>query len=364
MRNNQTSKMTALAMAATFTLAACGGGGGSSTPATPAVPASSSTAATSGVPPQTSVAAATYTAGSFQATAFALLNNYRNAVGVGLLAQDPVLDQSSQAHSLYTFSNLSTGVMTSLSHDEVVGNANYYADTPLLRAQKAGAPAAEWIGENIAAGTKQATDAAAAQDCIGQALASVYHLADLLANQQTVGYGYMPGTTAYPLYTCTTDFGISTGVVGAPGPNSFSYIGGQQIATNVVVHSPYTSEAGVALAMRAESPNPAPDLPAPGRPILVRVNSENMDILTVSQFTVADSTGAAVAGRILVPTSAKAGSTAATVADPNSILANGTAVFLPLAPLKANTTYTVTFSGTRSGSALSTPPWSFTTAAS
>jgi hypothetical protein len=361
----QTYKMTALTIAVSLVLAACGGGGGggssSTAPATPVAPLPSNPS--SGVAPVTSVATPTYAANSFQLTAFNLVNNYRNAMGVGMLSQDPVLDTSAQKHSLYMFSNLSTGVVTALSHNEIGGNANYYADTPLLRAELAGAPTTEFIGENIAAGNSIANPAADAADCIGQALASVYHLADLTYTQQTVGLGYAPGTTAYPLYTCTSDFGTTTGVTGTPGANQSSATGGQQIPTTALVHSPFSNETGVALAMRPEIDNPAPDLPAPGRPVLVRVNAvEGIDTLTVSQYSLTDNTGAAVAARILVPSSATAGSTATTVADPNNLLPSGVAVLLPLAALKGNTTYTVTFSGARDGVAVAAT-WSFTTAA-
>ena len=70
-----------------------------------------------------------------------------------------------------------------------------------------------------------------------------------------------------------------------------------------------------------------------------------------------------MAARILVPSSAQASSTASTVADPNNLLPNGTAVLLPLAPLNANTTYTVTFNGARDGVALPATSWTFTTGA-
>jgi hypothetical protein len=363
-------KLTAAVTAATLALVACGGGGGSGNNTSPAAPASGAstpggTQPTSGVAPQTSVATPTYAADSFHLAAFNQVNAYRNAMGVGMLSQDPVLDTSAQAHSLYMFTNLSTGVITALPHDEIAGNANYYGDTPLLRAQKAGAPASEFIAENIAAGiaTSSAGAAAAAADCIGQALASVYHLVDLTYTQQTIGFGYTPGTSAYPVYTCTSDFGTSTGVSGTPGPNTSSSVGGQQILTSALVHSPYTSETGVALALRLEVPNPAPDLSAPGRPVLVRVNAQQgIDMLTVSAYALTDGSGATVASRILVPASAVAGSTATTVADPNGLLPSGTAVLVPLQPLKANTTYTVTFSGARDGSAVSST-WTFTTAA-
>ena len=361
MKTSSTLRFTALAVATSFVVAACGGGGGgdsgSSAPAVPpAAPASS------GIPPQTSVPAATYGTGSYQAAAFSMVNDYRAAMGVGKLRQDPVLDTSSQAHALYLFSNLKSGAVTALNHNELAGNANYFADTPLARAQKAGAPTNEWVGEIAAAGHVGDTPAAAAADCIGQALASVYHLVDLTSNQESIGLGFTNKDATYPIYTCVSDFGVSTGVTGAPGPNTLPYSGGQQIPSGVVLHSPYTNETGVALAMKPEIPNPAPDLPTPGRPILVRVNAQNADTLTVSQYTLADSTGASIPTRILVPASARPGSTAATVADPNGLLANGTAILLPLTPLRANTTYTVSFSGARDGSAVSST-WQVTTAA-
>jgi hypothetical protein len=286
-------------------------------------------------------------------------------MGVGMLSQDPVLDTAAQAHSLYLFSNLSLGDLSSFSHNEVSGKADFHADTPLARAQKAGAPVSEWVGENIASGNAVGDPAQAAADCIGQALASVYHLVALTYNQETVGIGYSPGTASFPVYTCTSDFGTVTGVSGPPGANTNAVpsVGGQQISTSTVVHSPYTGETGVALSMRAESPNPAADITSPGRPILVRVNArQGVDSLTVSQYTLTDSAGAVVPSRILVPSAAVAGSTASTVADPNSVLAAGTAVLLPLTPLKANQSYSVAFNGARNGVAVSAS-WNFTTAA-
>jgi uncharacterized protein YkwD len=363
-------KPSMAAIAASLLVAACGGGGGGDKPSSGTTPASGASAptgsqTTSGVAPRTSVATPTYAADSFQIAAFNQINAYRNAMGVGMLSQDPVLDTAAQLHTLYLFSNLSTGSLTSLSHDEVAGNANYYATTPLARAQKAGAPVSEWVGENIAAGNRIETPVAAAADCIGQALASVYHLVSLTNNQETIGLGYTPGTASFPLYTCGSVFGTVTGVDAPPGANSNAVpsVGGQQILTSTVVHSPYTNEAGVALSMRAETPNPAADISAPGRPILVRVNArEGVDSLTVSQYTLTDSAGLAVPSRILVPSAAVAGSSATTVADPNGLLQSGAAILLPLNPLKANTSYTVFFNGARDGVAVAAS-WNFTTAA-
>ncbi|MDR5826012.1 CAP domain-containing protein [Caballeronia sp. LZ043] len=382
MNKNCTFKLSIAAIAASLLVTACGGGGGSDSSAATGKPASGagttapasgagtgspgnsgSTAPSTGTSPATSIPASTYDGASFEAAAFKQLNDYRVAMGVGALKQDPVLDTSAQAHARYMYTALKAQTTTTLSHDEVAGNKNYYGDTPLARARKAGAPSNEWISEIIGAGASQTTAADAAADCIGQALDTVYHLVDVTFNQEAIGFGYQPGEQSWPQYTCAADFGTYTGVSGSPGSNTDTYAGGQQIATNTVVHAPLNNENGVRLAMVPEAPNPATDLSAPGHPIAVRVNSENFDTLSVSQFTLMESNGTQVAVRIMVPASAHASSTATTTADPNNLLPNGSAVLLPLAPLKANTTYTVTFNGARDGVTLPTATWSFTTGA-
>jgi Cysteine-rich secretory protein family len=359
-------KFSMAAIAASLLIAACGGGGGGDNSAAAPASGASVPAAnqpTTGVAPRASVATPTYAADSVQLAAFNQLNVYRNAMGVGMLSQDPVLDTAAQAHALYLFSNLKAGTITAISHNEIPGNVNYYADTPLSRGQKAGAPATEYINEVVAANVSQVTSAATGADCMAQLLDTVYHLVNLTYGQETVGIGYMPGDSTWPLYTCVADFGTLTGVSGSPGPNNYSYSGGQQIASNVVVHSPLSNETGVRTAMSLESPNPAPDLSAPGRPIMVRVNAERGNTLSVAQFTLTDNSGVTVAARILVPSSAQASSTASTVADTNNMLPNGSAFLLPLTALKANTTYTVTFNGARDGIALPATSWTFTTGA-
>jgi hypothetical protein len=361
MTTRKNFKLSMAAIAASLLVAACGGGGGGDN-STGTTPAQSSNTPSSGIAPQTSVPAPTYAAGSFQASAFAQINAYRSAMGVGMFAQETNLYTSAQAHASYLFVNLKSKALTALSHDENSSLPGYYADTALSRAQKAGSPATEWIGEVAAAGLAQSTSDAAASDCVGQFLASVYHLNALTFSQEKIGLGFMPGDSTYPIYTCVFDLGTITGVQGAAPAPGDSYPGGQQIATDAIVHSPYSNEQNVATAMRAESPNPAADVASPGRPILVRVNSEGANTLTVSQFTMTDSGGNAVSSRILVPSSAQAGSSAQTTADPNNLLSKGSAVLLPLSPLKASTTYTVTFTGARDGKSMAAT-WSFTTKA-
>src|SRR5471032_491661 len=190
MLTKQTYKPTALSIATSLVLAACGGGGGSNS-AAPASGASSSPVTTSGsVAVQTSVPTPTYGTGTMQASAFSTLNAYRLAMGVGEVAQDPILDTSAQAHALYLDSNLANGNLTALSHDEVSTFANYYSATPLSRAQLAGAPATEWIDEDIANGYPQTSAAAYGSNCINIYLDTVYHLQNVTSNQQTLGIGF------------------------------------------------------------------------------------------------------------------------------------------------------------------------------
>ncbi|CAN7785336.1 CAP domain-containing protein [Caballeronia sp. LjRoot34] len=366
MLTKQTYKLTALAIAGSLVLAACGGGGGGgSNSAAPASSASSPPATTSGaVAVQTSVPAPTYGTGTMQASAFSTLNAYRLSMGVGEVAQDPILDTSAMAHALYLDSNLANGNLTALSHDEVSTFANYYSATPLSRAQLAGAPATEWIGEDIAAGYPQTSAAAYGSNCVNIYLDTVYHLQSVTSNQQTIGIGFQQNSGSYPNYSCVLDFGETAGVSGAPQANSFNASGGQQMPTTTIAHSPLVNEPNVALAMMKEDVNVAPDIAAPGRPIMVLVNAANAgDVLTVSSFTLTAANGAVVAARIIVPSAALTGSSAGVTADVNNALFQGVAFLLPLAPLTANTTYTATFSGARDGTPISAT-WSFTTAAS
>ncbi|MFC0403142.1 CAP domain-containing protein [Paraburkholderia rhizosphaerae] len=356
----KTLNFTALAIAASLALAACsGGGGGGSTSTAPATaPAQTS------IPPQTNVPPTTFPATTMQAATFTQLNAYRLAMGVGELRQDPILDTAAQAQALYQDSNLANGNITALDHNQVSTFPNFFATTPLDRARKAGAPATEYIAEDIAAGLPQDNAADYAANCLSRLLNTVYHQESLTDNAETIGIGFQQTFASFPDYTCALVLGQTTGVSGNPIPNGLLVSGGQQLPTNAIAHSPLANENGVALAMIPEGTNPAPDVVNPGRPVMVRVNVANVgDVLTVSSFTLTKADGSVVPARIIVPTGAVAGSVSGVTADPNNLLPPGVAFLLPLEPLTANTTYTANFSGQRDGTPISTQPWTFTTGA-
>jgi uncharacterized protein YkwD len=307
------------------------------------------------------VPASTYTSGTAQASIFAQLNAYRSAMGVGLIKQDTILDTSASAHALYLVNNFANSNITAVTHNEVSNFSNYYEATPLSRARKAGVPATEWIGEVAAVGLNQSTGDANAASCVDQYLNTVYHAIAATSIQETIGVGFQTNT-GQGTYGCVLDFGETTNVTGTPADNGFYPGGGQQMATDAIAVSPYPNEANVARAMVAETPNPAPDLASPGRPVYARMTVANAgDVVTVTSFTLKAPDGSSVPGRIIVPSSAMTGSTGAT-ADVNNALFNGVVVFLPLAPLAANTTYTASFSGQRDGKPVS-KSWAYTTGA-
>jgi uncharacterized protein YkwD len=362
-------KLSMAAIASSLLVAACGGGGGDSGSNSGSAPVGASqpgsTSTVSIIAPQTSVPAPTYAAATGQYSMFASINAYRSQVGVGMVSQDLMLDSAAQNHSLYEQVNYNSGAETSLSHTENSANPDYYEAWPYLRARKSGTAANLWVGEVVAAG--YSPDKSNANDgarCVQQWINTVYHLQGITSNTTSVGLGYLaPVSQAKALSFCVADFGVVAGVAPATENdyNAINYNGGQQISVGAIVHAPYSNETNVAVAMQVETPNPAPDLTSPGRPIMVRVNNQTGNVLTVDSFQVKDAAGNAVAARIIVEPAAVGGSKATVTADVNNHLSHGVAFLLPLAPLAANTAYTVSFSGARDGAAVNTS-WQFTTA--
>jgi len=342
--NKKNTLLSAIAVASALALTACGGGGdsgGSGTGTPSATPTPPAPVVPTSVAPAASVPAATYT--DTRAQLFTQLNDFRAAVGVGMLRQDPMLDVAAQAHADYLKAN------TTISHSEVSTNPGYYETNPRSRATKAGIGSSEWVGE-VAGGTGL-LPATWVSLCL-RMTNSVYHLQALTSNVEAVGLGIND-------YACVADMGTITGVQGTPLPNSVPIGGGQQMAANAIGVAPVDGSS-VDGAMPAESPQPAPDIAAPGHPLMVRVRVDlASDALTVNNFTLVDSVGAAVPGRVLVASNALTG-TNVSGAQADAMLYPGVAFFVPLTPLASGKTYTATFAGARNGSAIS-KSWSFKT---
>ncbi|WP_321959249.1 CAP domain-containing protein [Burkholderia cenocepacia] len=368
--------LTLISVLVAGALAACGGGGdGGSSNGNPSTGNGGNTgganppANNSALPPQTSVPAATYPDQSATAALYAAINGYRQSLGVGLLRQDSNLDVAATAHAKYEQTNLLSGALQALGHDEASTLPGFTGAWPLLRAQAAGAPKTQFVSEVVAANFGASGDAANALGCWSQLVNTVYHLVSVTTNTESVGVGVAtPLQANNPAYFCVIDLGTSTGLTRSPNPSSTVDLnaspaeGGQQVDANLVVTSPYDGEVNVATRMSVEAPNPASDIAQPGRPIMVRVNAAQNNKLTATSFQLTDASGAVVATRVLLPASAVTGSVAGAVADPNNLLPAGTAFLIPTAPLQPNTRYTVTFGGARDGSSRN-KTWSFTTGA-
>ncbi|SIO61551.1 CAP domain-containing protein [Paraburkholderia phenazinium] len=357
------SVLAVLAAGFSISLAACGGGGSSpaSASVTASAPASASSPSVPSTPPSASLTTSAtnpFVAGTGPSAIFAAVNSYRSALGVGQLTDDPILDSAALAHATYLEVNFANGNLTAFSHDEISTLPDFYAETPLARADKAGAPATEFVGEEVTA-SPLTNATAAGNDCVTGLLNSVYHLSGLVATETTLGIGFTPITSNISSM-CVLDVGV-TNASGTPQANDIPITAGQQMAATAVAHVPLANESGVALAMAAESPNPVPNITSPGRPLMVRVRADQAGAeLTVSSFTLTSNSGAAVAGEILIPTGAQAGSTSAAVVDANGLLPPGTVFLVPQAPLAPSTTYTATFAGERDGSPVNVT-WSFST---
>ncbi|CAP63877.1 MULTISPECIES: CAP domain-containing protein [Cupriavidus] len=301
---------------------------------------------------RTSVPEPSYAKSSGQLALFNGVNALRRKLGVGLLMQDPALDTAAQAHAVYLSAH------SVAQHDQSVGSLHFYATTPLLRARRAGVGDTQWVAEIVGA-ARGPDDSEIGAGCIDQWYHTVYHLQSLVTNQESMGIGFSD-TGALGLNHCVVDFGTNTATQPGPTPNGVPYGGGQQIDAEIFVTVPADGDTDVrpGFNFAGESPNPAPDLPAPGRPLMIYANGALAEVLSVEAFKLVDGNGAELPARVLVSPAAKADGSNG-MAD--EYLRNNAAFLVPLAPLADREAYTASFSGTRAGKPVSIS-WTFRTA--
>lgn len=335
-------------------LSACGGGGGDSGPAGPvsSVPV---------VPPvstpdpglaatrsdlQTTVPALTYGTASAERAFVTELNQFRAQIGLGLLAQNELLDKSARNHLEYVLKNdvLNGGQVNMRTNDPVSGRSMFHiesANFPLFtgvaeadRARFVGY-AGSYVGEELAfAGGKGGAVA------LANLAATIYHRAGLmLQGLRDVGVAAASDRSQ----TFTLEFG---------------YVRPQMNASDFVGVYPSNNQAGVGLHTYVETPNPFPELSTSnddfptktGYPISVIVKEGvQLEVLTFSVSEAGALTP--LQGRIMTRDN-----------DPNRYLSRNVAFFVATNALKPNTKYSVTFSG-RANNVLITKVWSFTTGA-
>jgi uncharacterized protein YkwD len=256
---------------------------------------------------------------------FNWINYRRTQAGVGALTRNAQLDRSSQAHSDYQRLN------NTVTHEEQSNKPGFTGATLEDRVRAAGYTLVPDYasGEIIAASTGN-TGFFMAEELV----TAIYHRF-VMFEPLFKDMGSGAATTSANYIYFTTNLGATRGY--SPG-----------LPSHTIVTWPFNGQTGVqpTFASDFEEPDPVPDRNEVGYPISVHANLT--ETLAVQSFTVRPRGGSNLATRLLV----KGQDTNTTMASVVSIV--------PLAPLAANTSYEVSFSGTVGGTAVS-KTWSFTT---
>lgn len=317
-------------------LVACGGGGDGAAPAPPPPPAPAP------APTPTTPIAAQLTVptpvgyDAERLAAFNRLNEIRLSAGLGMVAQNTMMDQAAQAHAEWMVAN------DLLTHDETAGTPGFTGENWARRDEAFGYVPVEGA-EVIAQGV-----AAAGVDTL---VNSAYHRTAILAFEpDDVGIGWSGGKAVNVLTPLVLD-------ITRPGMDPVRGLGQEaQASIGGVAIWPLDGARDVPLRLGLEIPNPVPtqDVSTLGTPVSVTV--ARLKAISATHFTLTEgTTGAVVATRLLTNKN-----------DANFLVPESFIAAIPLAPLSPNTTYRVDFSGSAvqfpSGVVESvTRTWSFTT---
>lgn len=305
-------KLTTAAVLASLLLAACGGGGSSPAPSKPV----------SEIPGGPGAPAAT----SNVATDGRNWINYRRAqAGLSVLTQNDIVAKAAQAHSDYQ------RIHDTITHEETAGKAGFTGANLEARLLAAGY---NFVGESAFGEVISATSSNDGFYMAEELVTAIYHRFVIMEPRfEEIGTG--SGTTSGGYTYFTANFTTNNGF----GPG---------LGANVTTW-PFSGQTGVApnFFSNLESPDPVPNLNEVGYPISVQGDLDA--VLTTSAFTIRErGTSIDLSVRLL------------TSATDVNIKSKALAAIIPLAKLKSNTTYDVSFSGTIRGTPV-TKNWSFTT---
>jgi uncharacterized protein YkwD len=321
-------------------LVACGGGGGDAPVPAPG-PAPSPAPAPSPLAPiaaQLTVPAPVgYDAERF--AAFNRLNEIRLSAGLGMLAQNTMMDQAAQAHAEWMVAN------DSFTHGEVAGTPGFTGENWARRDEAFGYVPVEG-GEVMSSGASGAAGVDALVNMVS-------HRSAMLAFEPVdVGIGWFGETSASVSTPLVVD-------ITRPGTDAIRGLG--QVAQPSIAGAciwPLDGARAVPLRLGREVPNPVPtqDVLTLGTPASVSVEASRT--ISATRFTLTNTaTGAVVSTQLLTNKN-----------DPNFLIPESFVAAVPLAPLSPNTTYQVVFVGSavQFGSAAAesvSRTWSFTTGA-
>ncbi|ALK99245.1 lipoprotein [Massilia sp. WF1] len=254
--------------------------------------------------------------------------NYRRAqAGLGALVRNNMLDRSAQAHSDYQRLN------NTVTHDEDSAKPGFTGATVEARVQAAGYTLVpDYASGEIIAATTSNTGFYLAEELV----TAIYHRFVMFEPLfKDMGTGSAATSANYIYFT--TNLGATRGY----GPG---------LPSHTIATWPVNGQTGVQPNFMSdyEEPDPVPDRNEVGYPISVHANLTEAIAVQQQNFTVRPRGGAALATRLLLKN-----------VDSNTTMSSVAAI-IPLAPLTANTTYDVSFSGTVGGAPVS-KTWSFTT---
>ncbi|WP_256078888.1 CAP domain-containing protein [Massilia sp. YIM B04103] len=296
-------------------LTACGGGGGGSTSGMAPAPAP-----TVVMPP-----GAPALSGNTALDGFNWFNYRRGQIGLSVLTRNSNIDAAAQGHSNYQFLN------STVTHEQVMGLPGFTGATLRDRLAAAGyvLPGTGFAYAEVISAASDRSGFYHAEELI----AAIYHRFVIFEPVfREMGTGAASGNNNYTYFTA--DFATVSGY-------------GAGLGRNGLATYPASAQTMVPLNFMSdsESPDPVPNLNEVGYPVSVHADIDNL--LTVQNFSMRARGGSDLAVRLMLPSS--------DVHTPKSA-----AAIIPLAPLRSNTIYDVSFQGTVGGMAVSRN-WSFTT---
>ena len=317
-------RAVATATAVSVALGACGGGGGGGGGGgSPEPPPPAPTPAPAPSPAPTGPIAAQMTVptpvgyDADRLAAFNRLNEIRLSAGLGMLAQSTAMDQAAQAHADWMIAN------DSFTHAETAGTVGFTGESWPRRDEAFGYVPVE--GSEVIAGSANTSVE------VDALVNGVYHRAGILAFEPVdVGIGWSAGVAANVSTPLVID-------ITRPGTDTKRGLGqAAQASIRGAAIWPVDGALNVPLRLGAESPNPVPSqgVLTLGTPASVTVDEEAT--ISATAFALTNSvTGTVVPAQLV-----------SSASDPNLLVPRSFIALVPLAPLSANTTYSVKFAGT------------------
>jgi len=310
------------ALALVSGLSACGGGGSDDAGGVSAgTPGASTPPATGTVTPGANAPTLT---NNIAVDGRNWINYRRSQIGIPVVTENAQINNAALGHSEYLRTN------NLMSHDQVAGRPGFTGATVSDRLKAAGytLPSSGYAYGEIISGTTNNSGFFMAEELV----TAIYHRFVMFEPKfREIGTGAATASNRYNYFTA--DFATRGGF----GPG---------IASNAVVVWPFNGQIQVTPTFDSdtEQPDPVPNRNTVGYPISVHANIDAP--VTVQTFSVRPRGGANLQVQTVNPSGSASQRTAAAI--------------VPLDPLRAATTYDVSFAGTVNGAPVSRE-WSFTT---